>query len=476
MKKLSALLSLLSQSKIALLGAVIVTTAVFADILLVVGELFFFESNPYIGIVVYVVFPSMAMAGLALIPVGVFWRGRKRSLRPLSHVNTLIERKKVSPRHVVLLVMGLSCGNLVLFSVAGYRGLHYTESVMFCGQLCHQPMNPEFTTHSRSPHSEIPCVECHIGSGASYFIKSKLDGTRQLLAMVTGNYSKPIPTPVHNLRPARDVCEVCHKTESFHGNRIDVNQRFASDEQNTRTYTILNLRVGGGTGPLKHATGIHSHVSEGLALRYFATDERREKIVRVEMIREEGEGRVFTLPGFEAGEAELDEEHFRVMDCIDCHNRPTHIYLPPDKALDEWMADGLIDATIPWIRKLSEEVITRVYETREAAIAGINELPVIYKQRYPEHWEANSEKLATVVAALQEIHATYVHPDMNIQWNTYPSLIGHPTPHTSACFRCHGSALRDKDGLGIGADCETCHFILADNERNPMILRMLEDS
>ena len=456
-------------------GVVIVTTAVLADLILVMGELLFFETNPYVGIVVYVVFPGMAVAGLCLIPVGTFWRGRGRGLRSVEEVRSLIRRGKIRPRNVLQVVFTLTLVNLVLFAAVGYRGVHYTESTQFCGQLCHQPMNPEFTTYELSPHSEVSCVECHIGSGVGHFMKSKLDGTRQLMAMITGNYSRPIPTPVHNLRPAREVCEVCHRTESFHGNLIDVTQNFASDEQNTRTYTILNLRVGGGTGNRKQASGIHAHVGEGLALRYFAKDQRREEITRVELLREDGNGKAWTLPGSEPTPDELDEEHSRVMDCVDCHNRPTHIYLSPEAALDEWMANGLIDPGIPWIRLLAEEVITRQYESREVATVGIAELPSLYAERFPEHWEANREGVEAVVPVLQEIHSTYVHPDMNIQWNTYPSMIGHPTPHTQACFRCHGSALRDERGEGISADCEVCHYILADKERNPMALRMLED-
>lgn len=475
MKRLLSFFNLISLSKLSLLGTTMVTTAILADVILIVGELFIFESNPYMGIFAYLLFPSLAVAGLLLIPFGIYWRLKSSGLagRP-DGIRRLIESRRVNRMYVVQIVFGLTMLNLVIFGVLGYRGFHYTESREFCGELCHTVMHPELTAYKRSPHSEISCVECHIGAGADWFVKSKLSGTRQLFAVTFDTFSRPIQTPIHNLRPAREVCEVCHRPEIFHGNRMKVIQHFEPDEKNTRTYTVLNLRIGSGGEHGRKAHGIHWHVSKKHQIRYYATDRRREKVVWVEMTNEDGTRRVWTRPGTEIDEEQLNEHELRLMDCVDCHNRPTHIFLPPDNALDEWMAEGHIDPSIPWIRKLSEEVITQSYASDEEANAGIASLANMYQERYPEVWSTYKERIEATIPVLQEIHDLFVYPEMNIEWNTYPSLIGHPTPYTSACFRCHDGVLRDSEGQPITLECEPCHFVLANKEVDPVIMKMLE--
>jgi len=466
-------LSLIGQSKISILGAAVTTSAILGDIILVVGEILFFETNPYIGIVSNVVFPAIAVMGLVMIPIGVFWKAKTRGARSLKDSAKVLKIADI--KRVFQVVFLLTMVNLVIFAAVGYRGYHFMESEDFCGTLCHQPMHAEYGVYKASPHSKISCVECHIGSGVSWLIKSKLDGTRQLIAMMLDDYSRPIPTPLHQLRPARDVCEVCHRPESFHGNLIKVIQTFEPDEANTRLYTILNMRVGGGDATGRKARGIHWHVSKEQWLRYYAADEKREDILRVERVDATGVTRVWTRPGVEIPPAAMVPANMRVMDCIDCHNRPTHIYLPPDRALNERMELGEIDPKIPWIRKLSEEFLTQEYASHDDATARIAELPEIYRERYPEHWEKFGRLVEAAVPVLQHAYNLYVHPEMNIEWNTYPSLIGHPTSATQGCFRCHDGLLQDEQGQTITADCTACHYVLADRERDPLILRSLED-
>ena len=471
-RRIRDFLELISRSRISILGAVMVTSAVIADIIVVISELFFFESNPYVGIIVWVLLPGVALVGLALIPFGLWRRARRSGARGLLGVAGLM--KVVNRRHFFQMILGLSFLNLTLFGAVGYQALHYMESPDFCGALCHTPMEPELQVYERSPHSEVACVDCHVGSGFGHLIKSKLDGTRQLMAVLTGNYSRPIETPIHNLRPAREVCGTCHFPESFHGNMIRILEQFEPDEENTRTVTILNMKVGGGTGPNKQASGIHWHVDKGSAIRYYASDPQREKILWVEHTRQDGSKRVWTHDEMEMP-VDPAPEGYREMDCVDCHNRPTHIFLGPDQAMDQWLADGLLDRRIPWIRALGEELLREPYPDREAATEGLAQLPTVYRERYPEHWEEFGDAVRASVPVLQEIHELYVHPEMNLQWNTYNSLLGHPTEHTAACFRCHNGVMRDEEGIPITTECEACHFVLADKERDPMILRILEN-
>ncbi len=474
MRRLRSFLKLIALSKISLLGAAIVTSAFLGDMILIFGELFVFESNPYIGIISYMVFPGIMTLGLLMIPLGIFWNLKRHGKGYSAQaVTQLIESRRLDRMHVIQIIFILSLVNLVIFAIVGYRGFHFTESREFCGSLCHEVMHPELAAYTRSPHSEISCVECHIGPGAGWFVKSKLSGMRQVIAVLSKSYSRPIETPIHNLRPAREVCEVCHRPEIFHGNRIRVIQHFDSDEENTKTYTVLNMRVGGGGEHGRRAHGIHWHVSKEHQVVYHATDPRRENIVWVKLKSTGGASRVWRQPGFETPDEEVEPKS-RLMDCVDCHNRPTHIFLPPDVALDEWMAAGEIDSKIPWIRKLAEEVLTVPYATTEDAIAGISKFPEIYKERHPGIWEKFRSKIEATVPKLQEIHRLFVYPEMNISWNTYNSLIGHSTKYTAACFRCHNGILRDLDKKPISLECESCHYILAGQEKNPLILKMLE--
>ncbi len=468
MQRLKSFLGFLALSKIALLGAALNTSSIIADLILVAGELFLFESSPYIGIVVYVLFPALAILGLLLIPLGILWKLRRLG----GTAATASALGKVNRLYVIQIVFGLSMFNLVVFGIVGYRSFHYVESNAFCGQLCHTVMEPEHRTHLVSPHSGIGCVACHVGSGAESFVKSKLSGVRQLFGVAFDSYARPIPTPLHNLRPANEICEACHSPSKQHGNVIRVREGFAEDELNTRTYTVLNMRLGGGEIAGREAHGIHWHAGKRHTVRYLATDEKREQIVWVELTRADGSRQVWTRPGHDVPAA--NDPRVRVMDCLDCHNRPAHRFLSPDEALDDWMARGELDRSIPWIRALAEEVLTTDYATREEADGGIATLPELYRERYPGHWESQRPKLEGATSALQEIHRLYVYPRMKIRWNTYPSRIGHSTQHTAGCFRCHNGILRDPEEKPISMDCETCHHVLANREKDPIVLRVLE--
>ena len=109
-------------------------------------------------------------------------------------------------RRALLLVGLLTFVNFAIMGAASYKGVEYMDSAQFCGQTCHTVMSPEFTAYVNSPHSRVACVECHIGPGAPWFVKAKISGVRQVFAVTLKTYSRPIPSPVHELRPARDTC------------------------------------------------------------------------------------------------------------------------------------------------------------------------------------------------------------------------------------------------------------------------------
>ncbi len=470
---------LLSISRLAILGASLVTASFFSDIFLIVAEAVFFAGNPYIGIINYLILPVFIVLGLILIPIGLYLRLR-RLHRPLSleTIERLVHFGVLQrPGAITKTVTLLTLINLVAFGVIGYRGYQYMDSTAFCGQVCHSVMNPEYSAYKRSPHSQVECVQCHIGPGATWFVKSKISGAWQVIAVTFNLYDRPIPTPIDNLRPAREVCESCHRPELFQGDLIRVIRHYLPDHNNTPTYTVLNMRVGGGGDILHVASGIHWHVAADHEVKYYAPDHRRENIQWIEDIRPDGSKRIWTRPGSTITEADIDPSKLRTMDCVDCHNRPTHIFLPPAQAVEEAMAADQLDPTLPWIRKVAEQVITQPYVTQEDAMQGIQrQTREIYQKQYPDVWKADQPRIEKAIAALQQIHRENVFPSMNITWNTYTTDIGHPTPNAARCFRCHDGLFRDDQGKGkpIPLGCDTCHYVLASDSRDPSVLWLLQ--
>ena len=284
-------------------------------------------------------------------------------------------------------------------------------------------MAPEYSTYSNSPHSRVKCVECHIGSGAAWYAKSKLSGTRQLLAVVVKSYATPIETPVHGLRPARETCEECHRPELFHGDKLYIKDKFLSDEKNTHVQTVLLLKVGSGGYRGSEAHGIHWHVSELNKITYTHSDWEREEINKVTLTKPDGTTVVFDNGNDEAPEG--GQTYVREMDCIDCHNRPTHIYKSPDEALDEKLMLGAIPTELPFIKKIGYELVTREYASHEEAKNQIaTELRGWYRLKYPEVVKNNMPLLDKAIAGVQAAYLENVWPTMKIRWGTYGSCVG----------------------------------------------------
>jgi hypothetical protein len=458
------LFSVITRSRLSMLGAVIATVGLVLFISLFVMELMGFDGGPYLGLLSYVVLPAIVVLGLILMPVGVV-RANKRAARgeqepPLP----VIDFNKATTRRAIATFSLMSLVGVVVLAVGSFKAVHWMESVEFCGTVCHTVMQPEYTTYQRSPHSRVACADCHIGSGANWFVKSKISGSWQLIAVTFNLYPTPIPTPVHNLRPARDTCEQCHWPTKFAGEKLRVRTHFSEDEKNTELQNVLLVKVGGSDG--KASSGIHWHVDPGVSIRYL-TDEKRETIWDVEMTTKDGAKKLFkTKDAAPAG------AQWRTMDCVDCHNRPTHVYRQPQNEIDMALKTGTIDKTLPFIKKEGLRAVQVDYPTHEAARAGIaKDIADYYAKAYPDVAAQQKDAVAAAGKALGDIYAWNVFPAMKVTWGTYPSHIGHK--ESPGCFRCHDKKHKTDDGDRIKKDCESCHTILAEDEENPAILRTM---
>ena len=135
-------------------------------------------------------------------------------------------------------------------------------------------------------------------TGADAFVKAKLNGVHQLVGVITGDYHRPIKTPIKNLRPARETCEQCHWPQKFVGNIDRTYQSFLTDETNTPFAVRLSLKVGGADPTHGPVGGIHWHMSQDNKIEYIATDERRQVIPWVRVTDPQGVVTEYRTPKF----------------------------------------------------------------------------------------------------------------------------------------------------------------------------------
>jgi nitrate/TMAO reductase-like tetraheme cytochrome c subunit len=364
-------------------------------------------------------------------------------------------------RKVVMVFIGLTCLNAILFGSASFIGVEYMESVEFCGTVCHTVMQPEYAAYQESPHSRVACVQCHIGPGASWFVKSKIDGLRQVVATTLNTFSRPIGSPIHNLRPAQDTCEQCHWPSKHHGDKLRVIVRHEDDEASTPSYTALLLKTGGGDLDQGRHGGIHWwHIYSDNKIRYIPSDERRMGIKWVELTTPDGEVRTYMREGEEApDEAEIAAE-VRRMDCIDCHNRPTHLFEIPGKSVDHTLEQFPDLRELPYYKREALAAITADYPTNEGGAESVREAVTnFYRTEHPQVFEEKRQLIDRGAEEAAAIYARTVFPEMNHDWNTHPNHIGHE--NFPGCWRCHDDELQTADGEHyIPQDCDNCHTFL----------------
>lgn len=457
----------LTRNPLSLVGSAIVTASAILIAILFTLQLLGLDGGPYLGILAYLILPAVFILGLLLIPIGI-WRQRRRDARAGAAAHDsfpVLDFNESRTRNRALIFTALTAVNVVILAAATYEGVETMESTEFCGQACHSVMQPEFTAYQRSPHANVACVDCHIGPGADWFVKSKLSGAWQVVSVNLDLYPRPIPTPVHNLRPARETCEQCHWPTKFVGDRLRVIEGYSEDEANTNVKTVLLMKVGGQRGAASH--GIHWHVDPGVQIRYLS-NESREKIYDVEMKTPDGK-----VTRFASAEKAPAGSVWRVMDCVDCHNRPSHTFRAPDQEVDAALLAGRIPTDLPFVRREAVRLLQGDYPSHEAAEdAFLKELQAFYAKDYPQVAGPRAEAIRKTAAAMSDMYSANVFPSMKIGWGTYPNHIGHE--RAPGCFRCHDDQHAAEGGRVITQDCSTCHGLLAMQEEDPAILTSLQ--
>ncbi|NOY54926.1 MAG: cytochrome C [Actinobacteria bacterium] len=420
------------------------------------------SQNSYRSLVTYVAMPSVVLLGAIIFLLAVR-RQVMNARRRGEKVQFTLRVEPSNPRYMRSLWVFLGVGALVLLVVgwSGFKGYEATDSVEFCGQTCHKVMKPEAVTYEHSPHARVPCVECHIGSGTSFWVRSKVDGIRQVVATLTNSYPRPIPTPVKNLRPAQQTCETCHWPNQFYGRKLVTRRYYQTDEQNSPWTISLLVNIGGSDTRTGSQEGIHWHMLIGKKIEYLATDEKRQVIPWIRVTRDDGTVTVYKDPTVSDYPDPNDPKtKLRVFDCMDCHNRPSHLFLPPAVAINQEIARGAISPDLPYVRRVGLDLLNSPYSTQQEAAEKIRStLLSYYEQAYPERVDQLREKIETASEALIRVYDNNFFPVMKTDYRSHLNNLSHFV--NEGCFRCHGSNKVSDTGEKINGACDTCHTIVA---------------
>ena len=449
------------RNPISLIGFALAAVALVNILFLFLIDLTSEHPTPYIGILAYMVAPGFFILGLVLVPLGIWYDRRRRKHGDSKYLR--IDFSDPGQRGAVAFFLSFVVVFVLMSAVGSYRAYEFTDSVQFCGQLCHSVMNPEFTAYQLSPHARVACVDCHVGAGATWYVRSKLSGARQVFATAFNTYPRPIPTPVHNLRPAQETCEQCHWPRKFYGAQLKTFTHYASDEKNTLRQIRLLIKTGGGDPTTGAPSGIHWHMNISNEINYVATDDKRQVIPYIHVKDLQGRVTEYIAKDAPVSKAQLQNMPKHRMDCVDCHNRPTHIYVPPDQAVDTSITARRIDVSLPFIKATSVTALTGNYKTTDEATEGIaTEVHKFYSAKYPDLEKTKQSEISDAIAELQRIYRSTTFPEMKLDWRTHNNNIGHL--YFPGCFRCHDGQHVSPEGKVISKECSTCHTVLSEQE------------
>lgn len=439
-------------------GGALILSGVFAFVVLAAIDFTASSENSYRSLITFVAVPALILVGIVIFLIGVrvqIAQARRQGER--IRWNLRIEATNPRFRRSLWIFAGLSLSFIAVMAFGGIKGFQATDSDAFCTDTCHTPMAPQAVAHDDSAHAEVECVECHIGPGGASWVQAKLDGIRQLWGVMTGEYDRPIQTPIDNLHGADVLCETCHWSEDFKGEKFVGKVHYRTDEENSPWSVNLLINVGGGPeGEVQE--GIHFHMFEANQMEYIATDSKRQDIAWVRVTDEDGSTTVYADP---AGAPDPDDPDVEVrrFDCLDCHNRPAHVFEPPGDLMDLEMSRGVIDPELPYIKRVGLDLLTARYETKTQAIESIRSGVVeFYEKNYASRMSSLRPRAEAAAEALVDIYRNNFFPEMNTDYRVRVDNAGHWT--NDGCFRCHFSDLETVSGQRISATCVSCHVIV----------------
>jgi NapC/NirT cytochrome c family, N-terminal region len=446
------------------IGVALTTIAAISFLAILALELSGRETGNYVGIFSYLILPAIFVVGLVLIPIGLHsLRKREQAGQPPGF--PVLDFNDPRLRTTALVILLLTVVNLMILSVATFKGVEALESNAFCGTTCHNVMQPEAVAHLTSAksdtaaaHADVYCVDCHVGEGPSHFVKAKLRGVGQMVEFLTGTYSRPVPQPTPVLSA---ICTRCHAAERFTEDRLQIVRKYGDQEKAIEKVTIYLMRVGGFRDGKWH--GVHQH--NGMKVRYLA-DAKHATITEIETTRPDGSTDKFVAKDTKAP---AGAQWFE-MGCTDCHNRPAHRFSTPQAIVNSALSRGVISKDLPFIGREAVAALKTNYPSQAEATRGIPAtLVASYTRSIPE-LDANGK--AKVEAAGKVLAAEWTRnnfPDMKVTWGTYSNYLEH-----DGCYRCHDEKHANAKGDVVTQRCSgACHDTIATDEEKPEALDVL---
>jgi nitrate/TMAO reductase-like tetraheme cytochrome c subunit len=462
---------------LSILGLIFGVNSALLIIILYIIASVFLESSTYIGIYIYMILPLLLIFSILLFIIGsLFNIRRKRKIAPEDQKLPILDlNNKKHRRRLVIISLGTFIF-IIVSAVGNYQAFHYTESVEFCGKLCHQVMEPEYTTYLNSPHARVKCVECHVGEGADWYVKSKISGLYQVYAVLFNKFPQPIPTPIESLRPARETCEKCHWPQKFYATKVRNQVSYLSDSLNPEWHISLLMKIGPSNSDFGLKEGIHWHINQDVKIEYVSTSKDREEIPWVKYTNlKTGEFKIFQDTTVVLSKKTLDSLKVRTMDCIDCHNRPSHSYKSAPVFVNSLMLLNEVSPKVPFIKKAAMESLKNPFPTVEVAMRSIKDSILnFYKNNHPEIYQKYPNEINSAISSIQKGYKMNNFPFMKASSSDYPNHIGHL--ETKGCFRCHSNTHISSKGEKITRDCNLCHTIIGQGPANNTKYVSLQDS
>lgn len=447
---------------LSLTGFIVTANSLILILVLYLFSVLYAQTNTYLGLFIYIILPAFLVLGLLLIPLGVVINIRKRKAAfqdedswPVIDLNKRNDWATVVKISILILIF-------LIASVMGtYRAFQYTESNEFCGKLCHQVEEPEYVTYQHSSHARVTCVECHVGQGADWYVKSKLSGLYQVYSTLFKKYPRPVPTPIHSMRPERETCERCHWPEKFYSRKLRIQRSYLADSANTEWNLSLLMKIGPEFKSKGYSEGIHWHTNKNFKIEYASDSRNRESIPWVKLTNlKSGKVKIFMDEEEPLSKKVLDSLEVRTMDCLDCHNRASHLFKSAPDYVDNAFVSGLLPKNIAYFKKAAMEALKNPFPDKETAALDIEESVLkYYKNEQPGILKTDEKRVLNAVAVIQGEYKLNAFPYMKADASQYPNHIGHL--ESEGCFRCHSGRHKTAKGETISRDCEICHTIIA---------------
>lgn len=477
-------------NNITILGAIIAATGLVGSAFALVAGFLNADPSAVKGILGYVVMPNVALLGVLLMAAGVArgaWRAARAAEAAGQPPSVRIDIGGWRQLFGIAAFAGIAIGALIVLGGTAYRGIEFTESTTFCG-TCHRAMQPQVEAHLAGPHVDVECAKCHVayrasplGPNATAYASSKIGGMRQLLAVMTDSFDRPIRAPANAIPATNGTCQACHSADKDYRVVLRAYREYAADELSTRHTRVLAFNVGAAGHQTTNANGpiIHWHASA--KLYYIPADESRSTISWVGV---EGTGGLdeWTNPNAPLAGAPLASQR-QLMSCIDCHNRAGHRIPTPDELVDDALEHGRIDRTLPYVKREAVSLLGGTAPVAAPDVLGVefarsgwfDQLAKFYADNYPEVATTRQGAIRSAVDELKKMSAQILYPAMKTDSLTYPDNLSHALPagigtmaakDTPGCFRCHGTLVNVTTkqllpGTMGGGGCLACHGVAA---------------